>query len=176
MSLENLTETEKRTLNLGNLVAQMLSDPKLSKDTKRLLKAKNPELQFPELEQEEAIEKIRADAAADTQKLRDELARRDAVSALQAEETKITEAGLDPKAVREFMQKKGITDVDVVIELFESRAQLAEPSSDIAGQPWRSQDVTQDELKAMWADPVKWREEMGYKVQKELRGTGRRTA
>lgn len=173
MSLENLNESEKRLLNLGQLVGSMLSDPKLAKDTKKLLRTKNPELQFPELDQEEAIEQIRQAAAADAQKLRDELARRDAVAALAAEEKKITDAGLDPKAVREFMTKNGITTVDVVIELFEARTQLAEPSADVGGGPFRPQGVTDDELKKMWANPQAYRQEVAQKMVNELRGKRR---
>lgn len=173
MSLEQLTETEKRQLNLGNLVAQMLNDPKLSKDTKKLLKTAKPELLFPELDQEELIEKVRLESKEQADRLQAELSRRDAIAALEKENRRIEEVGLDAKAVREFMEKKGITDVEVVIELFESRQRLAEPSSDISGGPFRFKDVTQDELKAMWSNPQKWRDEKAYEVLKELR-TGRR--
>jgi hypothetical protein len=174
MSLENLTEAERRMLNLGNIMAEVLGDPKLSREAKRILKAKKPELQFPELEQEDALEKVRLENKAETEKLQAELTRRDAIAALAKETEKIEEAGLDPKAVREFMEKKGITDVDVVIELFQSRVQLAEPSSDVGGGgPFHLKDVTKEDLAKMWNNPSAWRQEKGLAIQKEMRGQRR---
>lgn len=175
MSLENLTEREKQALNLGNLMATVLADPSLSRDAKRILKAKNPDLSFPELETEDAIGKVRKEANDRADLLQQELNRRDAIKALEAETSKIEAAGLDAKAVREFMEKKGITDVDVVIELFEQRAQLAEPTADSTGNgPFRFADVTQEELKSMWSNPQKWREEKAHAVIGEMRGQRRR--
>jgi hypothetical protein len=177
MSLENLTETERRALNLGNLAAALLADPKTSKEAKRLLKAKNPELQFPELDTEDALEKVRQEGAEREASLRAELARRDAVQALREEEDRIREAGFDPKVIREFMTKEGITNLEHVLEFFSQKLQLAEPSADMAGVgPHRFQDVTQEDLKNMWSNPVAWREQRAGEVIKELRGGRSRRA
>ncbi len=52
----------------------------------------------------------------------------------------------------------------MAIEVLQSRAQLAEPSSaDI--KPFEMPNV-----KEMWDDPVKWREQEAAKVLKEIRG------
>jgi len=89
------------------------------------------------------------------------------VVALKEEDAKITAVGLDPKVVRKFMTDEGINNVDIVIELFESRQALAEPSTSQVG-PFRLEGVTQDDLKSMWKDPVKWREEKAYEVINEV--------
>lgn len=173
-SLEDLPESEKRKLlNLGNMVAGMINNPKLSKDTKKLLKAADPNLQFPELDTDERIEKIREEGKQTAEELRQQLAQRDAREALQAEETKITEAGLDPKAVRAYMSEKGILDVEVVIELFQARQQLAEPSADQLNGTARFSDVPEKELNAMWANPSAYRQQKAEEILRESRG-GRR--
>lgn len=173
--LEELSTEERAKFNLGNLVSTMLSDPTLSKDTKRLLKKKNPDLNFPELDAEEAIRAAEERSASQVNELKDALRRREAQDALAAEEAKITAAGLDPKAVRKFMTDEGINNVDVVIELFESRQALAEPTTNELS-PFRFEGVTQDDLKNIWKDPVKWREEKAYEVINELRGKNRKRA
>lgn len=164
MGLEDLSEEDKRRLNLAKLVEEMLVDPTLATQTKRLLKQKRPTLNFPELDQAEALAKVKEEADARVQAIRDEIRTNEAKKALQAESTKIEEAGLDVKAVREYMEKQGITNVDVVIELFQSRAALAEPSTP------QFQPIKVPNLKEMWENPVAWREKEGMAVLSELRG------
>lgn len=167
--LEELSADERAKFNLGNLVSTMLTDPKLAKQTKKLLKEKNPELHFPELEVEEAVAASEKKSQAQIDELTAALRNREARDALAAEEESITAAGLDPKVVREFMTKEGITNVAFVIELFEQRQALAEPTTSGVG-PFRYEGVTQDDLKNMWKDPVKWREQKAYEVLNEVRG------
>jgi hypothetical protein len=169
VSLEDMTPDERAQFNLGKLVGTMLKDPKMSPQQKRLLKMANPALSFPELEVEDAVAAVKADTSKQIQDLQDQLNVGKARIALEAEDNKISEAGLDPKQVREFMEKNGIVNVDVVIELFESRRTLAEPSSDTIS-PFRYKDASPEDLKKMWANPVKWREEKAYEVLAEIRG------
>jgi hypothetical protein len=170
--LEELSLEERQKFNLGALVATMLSDPVLGKQTKRLLKTKSPDLSFPELDAEDAILKGQEKSQAQIDELKTLLRTREARDALASEDAKITAVGLDPKVVRKFMTDEGINNVDIVIELFESRQALAEPTTSSVG-PFRFEGVTQDDLKNMWKDPVKWREEKAYEVINELRGKKR---
>jgi hypothetical protein len=164
MGLEDLSAEDRARINLGKLVHEMMNDPNLAEQTKRLLKQKKPELNFPELDQAEALRKVQEESEKRVQALKDEIRTNQAKAALQAEESKIEEAGLEVKAVREFMEKRGITDIDVVIELFQSRAALAEPSTP------QFQPLKVPNLKEMWENPVAWREKEGYAIQQELRG------
>jgi hypothetical protein len=173
MSLEDLSPQDKQKLNLGSLVATMLrGDPALARDTKKLLKKADPNLSFPELDTEDQLERIREQSKKESEDLRAELARRDAREALQAEETKIKDAGLDPTAVRKYMTDKGIIDVDVVIELFQARQQLAEPSSEGMVGPLRDPMVSKDDVSAMWKmGPSAWRQQKAAEIiNKEFRG------
>ena len=165
VSLEDLDPQDRGALNLGRLVAQMLTDPQLGPQTKRLLKTKQPTLSFPELENEDQLKKVREDSEARVKKLEDEILKNRAIAALQAEDKKIEEAGLEPKAIRKFMDEQGITNVDVVIELFQSRQQLAEPSTP------QFQPLEVPNIKEMWENPVQWREREAHKVLSEIRGT-----
>lgn len=171
-SLEDLPPEAQAQLNLGKLVHTMLKDPKLSTSTKRLLKQKNPDLVFPELEVEDAVAKVREETSEQLKTLQDALDKQNATKALEAEDAKITEAGLDPKVVREFMTKNGIVNVDVVIELFQSRDALAEPSTDSIG-PFRFKDASPEDLAAMWKNPVAWREKKAYEILGEMRAKQR---
>lgn len=170
--LEDLSSDERAKFNLGALVATMLNDPALGKQTKRLLKTKNPDLSFPDLDAEDAVLASQKKTQEQMDELKTALRNREARDALKEEDAKITAVGLDPKVVRKFMTDEGINNVDIVIELFESRQALAEPSTSQVG-PFRFEGVTQDDLKNMWKDPVKWREEKAYEVINELRGKKR---
>lgn len=170
--LEDLSSDERAKFNLGTLVAQLMSDPKTSIQTKKLLKQGRPELSFPELDAEEAANKVRTETQTQMDELKTALRNRDARDALAEEDKKILAVGLDPKVVRKFMTDEGINNVDIVIELFESRQALAEPSTSQVG-PFRFEGVTQDDLKNMWKDPVAWREQKAYEVINELRSKKR---
>jgi hypothetical protein len=172
MSLEDLSAQDRQKLNLGTLVATMIRDPNLSRDTKKLLKKADPTLSFPELDTEDQLEQIRKQSKEESESLRAELARRDAREALQEEATKITEAGLDPAVVRKYMAENGIINVDIVIELFQARQQLAEPSSEGMVGPLRDPNVSKDEVAQMWkVGPSAWRQQKAAEIiNKEFRG------
>src|SRR5579862_9653024 len=131
--LEDLSTEERAKFNLGTLVAQLMNDPKTSLQTKKLLKQGRPELVFPELDAEEAASRVEQKTQTQLEELKTALRNRDAREALKEEDAKITAVGLDPKVVRKFMTDEGINNVDIVIELFESRQALAEPSTSQVG-------------------------------------------
>jgi hypothetical protein len=173
-SLENLTPDQRAELNLGRLTRKLLTDPDSREQAAKLLQRADSSLQFPDIAAKEEARKIEAKSAEKISELEKRLLERDAREALAKQHDKIRAAGLDVKLVNELMEKHGIPPTeagyDIVIELIQSRAQLAEPTSEQL-TPFKAPDI-----KEMWNDPVKWREAEGYKVLNELMAARRQRA
>ena len=165
-SLENLTAEQRAELNLGKLTRQLLTNPETRENTARLLKKGDANLSFPDVDARDELRKVQEKADEKLSALETRMRERDARDALEKHHARIREAGLDVKAVNELMEKHGIAPTEegygIVMELLQSRAALAEPTTEQI-TPFRIPNV-----KEMWNDPVKWREEEGYKVLNEL--------
>jgi hypothetical protein len=165
-SLENLTSDQRAELNIGRLTRKLLTDPETREDTAKLLKKADSNLQFPDITAKEEARKALDKQREDIAELERKLLERDARDAISKQHQRIKDAGLDVKMVTELMEKHGIPPTEdgygIVMELVQSRQQLAEPTTEQL-QPFRIPDV-----KEMWNDPVKWREEQGYKVLNEM--------
>jgi len=165
-SLENLTPEQRAELNVGRLTKQLLTNPETREATARLLKKADSTLHFPDLEATDLARKSDEKSQERIAALEQRLLERDAKTALEKQHARIRDAGLDVKMVNELMEKHGIPPTEdgygLIIELVQQRQQLAEPTPETFA-PYRIPD-----LKEMWADPVKWREEQGYKVLNEM--------
>ena len=165
-SLENLTPEQRQELSLGRLAKQLLTTPETREDTARLLHKADKSLVFPDIQAKDELRKVQEKADERINDLAKKLHERDAREALAKQHARIEAAGLDIKMVNELMEKHGIPPTEdgygVIIELIQARAQLAEPTTEQI-QPFRIPNI-----KEMWTDPVKWREEEGYKVLNEL--------
>jgi hypothetical protein len=165
-SLENLTPEQRRDLNLGRLTAQLLTNPETREQAARILQKADSTLQFPDIAAKDAVRQAKEEGQKQIDALALQLRERDARAALEKQHQRVREAGLDLKMVTELMEKHGIPPTpdgyDIVMELVQSRAQLAEPTTEMI-QPFHVPDI-----KEMWNDPVKWREAEGYKVLNEL--------
>ena len=165
-SLENLTTEQRSELAAGKLFRQLLSDPQTRERAARLAQEKDKNLHFPDIEAKDVAAKEREKSQEAISGLEKKLLERDARDALAKQHQRIKDAGLDVKMVTELMEKHGIPPTEdgygIIIELVQQRAQLAEPTPETFA-PYRIPD-----LKEMWNDPVKWREEQGYKVLNEL--------
>jgi hypothetical protein len=165
-SLENLTPEQRAELNLGKLARQLLTNPETREGAAKLLKKADANLHFPDIEAKDELRKVTEKADEKISALEQKLREHDAKAKLEKQHQKIRDAGLDVKAVVEVMEKIGIPSTeegyDHVISYIQAQAQIAEPTPETF-QPYRIPD-----LKEMWNDPVKWREEQGYKVLNEM--------
>lgn len=165
-SLENLTPEQRQELNLGRLARQLLTDPETREQTAKLLQKTDKTLRFPDVEAKDEARKAAEKQQERIAELEKRILDTEARNKLTQYHNKIREAGLDVKAVSELMDKHGLAptdeNYDFIIEHIQSKAQLAEPTTEQI-QPFRVPDV-----KEMWNDPVRWREEQGYKVLNEL--------
>jgi hypothetical protein len=165
-SLEDLTPEQRQELNIGRLTRQLLTDPETRESTAKLLQKADKSLQFPDIAAKDEARKIKEEANEKVSALEQKLLERDAREALSKQHQRVRDAGLDVKMVTELMDKHGIPPTedgyDIIMELVQSRAQLAEPT------PEQFAPLARPDIKEMWNDPVKWREAEGYKVLNEL--------
>jgi hypothetical protein len=165
-SLENLTAEQRAELNIGRLTRQLLTDPETREQAAKLLQKADKTLQFPDVAAKEEARKIREASDEKISALEQRLKERDAREALTKQHDRVREAGLDVKMVTELMEKHGIPPTedgyDLVMELVQKRAQLAEPT------PEQFAPLQRPDIKEMWNDPIKWREAEGYKILNEL--------
>ncbi len=116
----------------------------------------------------DSVAKVREETSERVKELEARLQKSEAERRLEKLHGKVRDAGLELKPVVELMEKHGLAPTDdnytMAIEVLQSRAQLAEPSSaDI--KPFEMPSV-----KEMWDDPVNWRANEAAKVLKEIRG------
>lgn len=165
-SLENLTPEQRAELNIGRLTKQLLTDPATREQTAKLLQQQDKTLRFPDVDAKEEVRKANEKAREQIAELEKRLLENEARNKLKEHHQKIREAGLDVKMVTELMDKHGLAPTDenyaFIIEHIQAKAQVAEPTSQ-GIEPFRVPNI-----KEMWNDPVKWREEQGYKVLNEL--------
>jgi len=170
-SLEDLTPEQKQALNLGTLTKQLLQNPETAEAAQRLLMKGDAKLRFPEVTLKDTLSKVREETAEETKALRAEVKRLEAERKLEKLHAKVADAGLELKPVVDLMEKHGLAPTDenytMAIEVLRNRAALAEPT------PSDLKPLEAPNIKEMWADPVKWREQEAAKVIREMRGNGR---
>jgi hypothetical protein len=166
--LEDLTPEQRQELNLGRLTKQLLANPETAETVQRLLPKADPKLRFPEVEIKDNLAKVREETNDRVKALEEELRKSKAEARLEKLHGRVREAGLELKPVVELMEKHGLApteeNYDMAIEVLRSRTQVAEPTSS------GIQPLEMPNIKEMWADPVKWRENEAAKVLKEMRG------
>jgi hypothetical protein len=171
-SLENLTPEQRAELNIGRLTKQLLTDPETREQAAQLLQRADKTLRFPDVDAKAEARKLQEKAQEKIRELEQRIVATEARSKLEKYHAKIRDAGLDVKLVNELMEKHGLAmtdeNYDFIIDHIQSKAQVAEPTTE-GIQPFRIPDI-----KEMWNDPVKWREEQGHKVLNELIAQRRR--
>lgn len=171
MSLEDLTPEQKQDLNLGKLTKQLLQNPETAENAQRLLMKGDPKLRFPEVTLKDSLSRVSEESAEQTKELRAQIQRMEAQRVLEKLHARVSDAGLEIKPVVELMEKHGLAptegNYDMAIEVLRNRAALAEPTTA------ELTPLQMPNIKEMWQDPVKWREQEAAKVIKEMRGNGR---
>jgi hypothetical protein len=168
-SLEDLSPEQKQELNLGRLTKQLLQNPETAETAQRLLMKGDSKLRFPEVTLKDSLSKVREETAEETKELREQVKRLEAERKLEKLHAKVTTAGLELKPVVDLMEKHGLApteaNYDMAIEVLQTRAALAEPTTSSGVQP-----LEMPNIKEMWQDPVQWREREAEKVMREMRG------
>jgi hypothetical protein len=144
LSLENMTDEQReQAVRLFSFVKQ---NPDIEKQIRREAKKKHPNMQAPDIELEEAMEKQRAE-------FQEELKKRDQASldALQAQRraeahAKIKSNGLDPEEIEKVMVDENIANYDTAIKYVRAQKQLA-PATAESVSP-----MTLPDTKGLWQD------------------------
>lgn len=173
-SLEDLNDDQKAALMRAGY--QLLHNPDVSKDAKRLLKKANPKLVFPELDAEDRINaelKTRDEKIAELEKAQLE---RDMQARIEEKRRMCRERGLDPADVEALIVERGkagrMIDWESAAELMELQKQSAPatPAGDTSpATPMMSE-------KDLWNDPAKWAREQSRAAIDEINRNKRRRA
>ncbi|HVH70291.1 MAG TPA: hypothetical protein VNB49_04175 [Candidatus Dormibacteraeota bacterium] len=146
-TLENLTPEQRAKLSFADL---LLKNPDVALEAKKLAKKVNPELRFPDVEQQEAI----AAATADLRKKQEEMEatiNKDRIErAQEAKRAELRQQGVDVAALESFMKENELYSYDKAVKIFGQVNRVAPPTpTNIL------QDAQKADFKEWWKDPVK---------------------
>lgn len=171
--------TEEQRANLGRAANQILGNTETAREFKRLWSKANPQVKFPELEQEERIHgelKTRDDKIAG---LEEKLLLQEAERRREEKRQAAVARGLDPDAVEALMIERGkigrTIDYESAMELMELQreAAAATPAADGWSKPNEAANKTIKDMLTS-ADPSAIARQLAHEAIDELRGRRRR--
>lgn len=135
MSLESLSVEEKRQLQQAQDAHKLLTDlltdadPQVRRSAMKLAKKKRPDLRFPEIEAEEAVETAHKATNDRIATLERQLQESEARRLKSEEEAKIRSRGYDPAAVYKLMDTKGVANLDTMLDVLDADAHIGDSTS-----------------------------------------------
>lgn len=169
-SFEELTDEQR--LQLARAGYRLFHNPDVSQDAKRLLMKANPQVRFPDIEQEERKSRDEKIAELEHKQLEGEMNRR-----LEEKRAVARDRGLDPSEVEALVIERGkqgrVIDWESAMELLEYQKQTAAATP--AGDDWKPGNRMPG-IKEMLqsSDPAKIAREIAHQTIDELRGRRRR--
>ena len=124
MSIEDLPAEQQKALHLGSM---LLSNPEVANKAKRLAKEVDPHLRLPEIELEDAINKVRDENRAELEKRDKELMEERVRSRRAEQDSKIREAGFEPAEIEKLIVEEHFGSYEAALKFAELRRQAAEP-------------------------------------------------
>jgi hypothetical protein len=167
--LENMSDEERN--RLASTMNSLLRDPAFRKETLSLVKKKNPNASIPEIDQEDALQKLREEQREEMKALTAKM-EKDSIERQWGDLRRSwKERGLDPDLVQKTMTEKQIADPETAIKYLDMESRSAPPTpSSIAGA---GRMKLPDQFNAIMKDP-KSANEIAHQVIDELRNTARR--
>jgi len=161
-SLEGYTEAQRE--QLARTAHQLLSSPEVSRETKRLLKKIDPNLQFPDVDMDERFEAFKQEQA-NKEREREE---RERVSRSNAEWEsackRMESRGFKVDDVKKVMTDRGILNPDTAMDFMANEAKLAEPTPDSLSYTLELPEHAKEIAK----DPNNWAKREAHKVVSEI--------
>jgi hypothetical protein len=159
-SLEEMTPEQQKAA--ADLYSFVKGNPDVEKTLRRAAKAKNPTMNAPDLDLEEALNKQKIEFEEKLAAERKE--RLDGIQATRRSEAhaKIREAGLDPDKVEKAMVDENIGNYDTAIKYLTAQNKLA-PSTPHTMTPMQMPDT-----KDLWADRNKFAKTTAFEAVNEL--------
>lgn len=159
-TLEQMTpEQQKAAVELFTFVK---GNPDIEKTLRRAAKAKNPAMNAPDIELEDALAAQRKEF--ETQLAAERKERLDGLQETRRAEAhkKIRDAGLDPEKVEKLMVDENIGNYDTAIRYLTAQNKLA-PATPPTMTPMQMPDT-----KDLWADRNKFAKDTAFKAVNEL--------
>lgn len=164
-SLENLTPDQRAKLSFAEL---LLKNPDVALEAKRLAKKVNPELRFPDVEQQEAIAKATQDIAKKQQEFEETLNKDRIERQQEAKRSELRQQGVDVAALEAFMKENEIYSYDKAQKIFAQVNKIAPPTPTNL-----LNEAAKPDFNKWWKDPAKSAREEAEKFFEE-RGIQRR--
>lgn len=146
-SLENLTPDQRAKLSFADL---LLKNPDVAMEAKRLAKKVNPELRFPDVEQQDAIAAATADLRKKQEEFEVRLTREGIERSQEAQRATLRQHGVDVPALEAFMKEHEIYSYEKAQKIFAQVNRVAPPTPSNLLQESQKAD-----FKEWWKDPVK---------------------
>jgi hypothetical protein len=172
--------TDQQRTNLASASNQLLSNPETAREFKRLWMKANPQVRFPEIEQEQIVEKQFKSRDEKIEELSNKLLEQEADKRRQDKRQAAAARGLDPDAVENLIVERGksgrVIDYESAMELMELQQQAAAATP--ATQSWQDprNDAANKTIKEMLAsdNPGEIARRIAHETIDELRGRRRR--
>lgn len=148
-SLENLTEDQRNSIALKRMLQN--PDVNIRMRAKKLWKEIEPTANFPDLEQHEQTEALKAEFQAKLDKLEQERLEESVKQRREKNHRMIADAGLTVEAVEKVMTEERILEYGTAIKYLQGQRALAPPTPESI-TPIRMPD----NLKDIQKDPNKW--------------------
>jgi hypothetical protein len=124
-SLENLTPEQRAKLSFAEL---LLKNPDVALEAKKLAKKVNPELRFPDVEQQEAIAAATADLRKKQEEMADQINKDKIERQREAKREDLRRRGIDPDALELYMKENNWWDYDKAEKGFALVNRVAPPT------------------------------------------------
>jgi hypothetical protein len=152
MSLEGLPAAQVQQLATGMQALLSSPDAEVRRGAQRLLKKVDPKLNFPELEQETALEASLASIRKENQDLRDQLKERDFKADTREQHKAVVARGFKVDDVQKFMTERGIVSFDTAMNVLDMEQRLAAPTPEAMAGTY---DLP-EESKDIFKNPAQW--------------------
>ena len=166
--LENMDPAERD--RLAATMNSLLRDPALRKETLSLVKKKNPNATIPEIDQEEALQKLRDEQSEKMKAMQDKFDKDSIERQWSDLRRSWKDRGLDPDLVQKTMTEKQIADPETAIKFMQLEATGATPTPAQMSQAGRMR--LPDSFNSIMKDP-KSANDIAHQVIDELRNAKR---
>ena len=167
-SLEGLSPVQVQQLAKGMSALLNHKDPEIRRGVQRSLKSVDPNLNFPELEQADAIISAVKEVQKTAEELRQEQRERDFRAETERQHAAIRARGYKVEDVQKFMTERGIVKFDTALEVMDMRNSLAAPTPEALAQ--HGDYSMPEDQKNIFANPAKWARQKAHAIIDELKG------
>jgi hypothetical protein len=164
-TFEQLTEEQRAAL--ARVGHKLFHNPEVSKDAKRLLMKADPQVKFPEIQTEDAMDEKLIKRDDKIKELEQSIMQNEARQRLEERRKDARERGIDPEEVEKAMTERGIGKWETAMEFVELTHRSA-PATAASIDAGNSTELPPDAEKEFWKDPQGASRKMAHQAIDEL--------